>query len=538
MLPDIRLSKSNTLIFLTLVIFFGLTSIYLGKDINWDLRNYHFYNSYSFFNGRLKYDYLPAQIQTFHNPFLHLIIYQIITHFTPKISGFIIGGFQGINCFIIFSMAQIILPNNYSPRWKLFLSLLIAVLGASSPMFISEIGTTLGDNLTSLLVLLGFLFIIRNQKYNYLISGLFFGCSIGFKLTNLVYGLAILITVIIIQKRIAQKISKAISIIIGLSVGILLTGGYWMWMMLENYKNPLFPYYNAIFKSPYFSLVNFRDERFIPKNIIHAISYPFLWAVKEHPSLELAFRDFRWLIIGFLFIILALKLIIINLNAPINNFLFTVNSTSHENLPTEINTNLEDSNQYIILLFTFLSFFIWLFQFGYQRYLIPLELMSGLATFCLLNQIIKRKWFKINLFICLTILIITTTQSPSWGRVSWNKYWLEVITPNIELPDTTLVIMVGTEPTSYVIPFFPKRVRFVRIDGNFARFIKNTLLEKEITEIIQKHQGNFLMLCTEDDNTKYLDILNTYNLQISKERCQLIKSQFEEMKLCPVNKLY
>jgi hypothetical protein len=46
----------------------GIVSLYLGQDISWDIRNYHFYNPYMLLTGRMQYDILPAQIQTFLNP--------------------------------------------------------------------------------------------------------------------------------------------------------------------------------------------------------------------------------------------------------------------------------------------------------------------------------------------------------------------------------------------------------------------------------------------------------------------------------------
>jgi Glycosyltransferase family 87 len=523
-----HLSKINTFILVILVLTFGLISIYLGKDINWDLRNYHFYNSYSFLNGRIKYDYLPAQIQTFHNPLLHLLIYKIITIFPSEIAGFCLGGLQGINCFIVVLISQKVLLNKYSAKVNLFLSLLVAVVGACAPIFICEIGTTFGDNLTSIFVLLGFFLIISNQKYKYLLSGFFIGLAIGFKLTNLIYGLSTVTTILVLEKTFRQRISANFSIVVGIVIGAFCTGGYWMWRMIEIYKNPLFPYYNNIFKSPYFSLINFRDDRFIPRSIFHAISYPFLWAFNKHPSLELAFQDLRWLIILLLFIFLMLALI---LKQASSSKLDRNTSYFISNHPS---TNIK-TNEYIILI-TIFSFIIWIFQFGYHRYLLPLELISGLTIFCLLEQITKVELIRIYSFILLSVLIITTTQSPSWGRSEWHKSWFEVTIPRIEFPKNTLVLMGSGEPTSYVIPFFPKHVKFVRIDGNFVEFIKATYLDQEITETIQGNKGIFWILLPENDNKIYADVLNSYNLEIGLEPCEIIKSQFEQLKLCPVKR--
>jgi hypothetical protein len=42
-----------------------LLNLAMGQDANWDLRNYHWYNAYSFLNGRFFFDVVPAQTPSF-----------------------------------------------------------------------------------------------------------------------------------------------------------------------------------------------------------------------------------------------------------------------------------------------------------------------------------------------------------------------------------------------------------------------------------------------------------------------------------------
>src|SRR2546425_5096832 len=46
----------------------AISTFLLRQDVNWDLRNYHFYNAWAFVHGRLGWDLAPAQGGTFHNP--------------------------------------------------------------------------------------------------------------------------------------------------------------------------------------------------------------------------------------------------------------------------------------------------------------------------------------------------------------------------------------------------------------------------------------------------------------------------------------
>ncbi len=80
-------------VFIQSFLFFGLLSVYLGKDNNCDLRNYHYYNAFAFLHHRLGFDYLPAQLQTFLNPILDLPSYCLIHNTHPILAGFILVGF-------------------------------------------------------------------------------------------------------------------------------------------------------------------------------------------------------------------------------------------------------------------------------------------------------------------------------------------------------------------------------------------------------------------------------------------------------------
>ena len=63
----------------------GLLGVVLGQDVNWDLRNYHWYNAYAFLNGRYDGgDFMPSQTQFFFNPLLDVPFYLLATHAAPS----------------------------------------------------------------------------------------------------------------------------------------------------------------------------------------------------------------------------------------------------------------------------------------------------------------------------------------------------------------------------------------------------------------------------------------------------------------------
>ena len=148
--------KSRLAAALILVIaplFFGVLALLLGQDANWDLRNYLWYNAYAFLNGRYGFDLLPSQIPYFYNPLLDVPFYLLATHVSAQVAGFILGTFQGLNFILLFMIAYLSLIIT-DTRLKVAACACLAALGMLGGGGIAQIGTTFGDNITSLGVLM------------------------------------------------------------------------------------------------------------------------------------------------------------------------------------------------------------------------------------------------------------------------------------------------------------------------------------------------------------------------------------------------
>lgn len=49
---------------LAMPVLFGLVSLMLGQDDNWDMKNYHWYDPYALLHGRVGVDMAPGQWQS------------------------------------------------------------------------------------------------------------------------------------------------------------------------------------------------------------------------------------------------------------------------------------------------------------------------------------------------------------------------------------------------------------------------------------------------------------------------------------------
>lgn len=453
---------------------YGIYSIIIGQSAYWDLLNYHYYNGFAVFNGRLGQDILAAQLQTFINPLLDLPFYLGSILSRPITLGFAIGLVQGLNLALVYIIARRLLGYQASNSGDYvtcsLTSLMIAIVGTTAPLFLSEIGTIGGDNLTSIPVLAGIALVFcvpKPHKWHIpLLSGLLLGAATGLKLTNAVFAVGMIICAWWYDRKLKNSISQLGLFCLGCGTGFLLVHGWWSWYLWQEYGNPVFPYYNAVFQSPYYGLYNFQDARFPPDNIIDALSYPFQWAIGLHPSAEVLFRDLRFALISILIVPAAVI-------ACLRYFRDRAMPIRHDSLS--------------ILTFFLVSYIIWISMFAIQRYMIVLELLTGLVIYLLLKMMIKSTKLRIIIFVPAALLMMITTIPADWGRTAWSSSWFDVRIP-VELTESNqMFIMLTSEPYSYVISAFPPDSRFVRIDGNLDP--TGTKFEEEIRAAIAEHKG-------------------------------------------------
>ena len=177
----------------------GLLSLHFGKDFSWDYQNYHGYNGYAFFHGRLDVDIAPAFLQTYFNPRIDATCYFLSTRLSDRCAGFLLGGLQGVNLWFVFVLIRMFLR----PDMGRFLLWLIPLAGMSlalaMPMIRIQTGRMFHDNTASGFVLCSLLLLLRVdgarvsrwQPAVLLLAGLLAGGVAGMKLTNVVFGLGL-----------------------------------------------------------------------------------------------------------------------------------------------------------------------------------------------------------------------------------------------------------------------------------------------------------------------------------------------------------
>ena len=320
--------------------------------------NYHEYNVWAVINDRYGIDAMPAGFQTYFNPVVYFPIYYL-RHLLPLPYGMmIIGAVHGLNLLLIYFLVRVLLRETATAS-AIGAAILIAAVG---PMTLSEVGTSFSDILTALPILAGCVLILsagRIDHGRYVLAGLLIGAAVGLKLTNAVYAIGAVAAVLAARRPLMATLCLGI----GGAVGALATGGAWSLMLWRELGNPIFPLFNAVFRSPELVAANIMDWQFLPRGMLDALAYPFYWLVGDNRSSEYPFRDARFAV--------ATVLIVLGIG---------------RGLVTRTDIFTRRDTQF--LLFFGVSYAAWLAVFSIQRYAVVLELLCA----PLIVLLIARSW--------------------------------------------------------------------------------------------------------------------------------------------------
>ncbi len=503
----------------------GLISITLGQDANWDLQNYHYYNGYVFFNASPVQDFLAAGAASYFNPLPDALNYSMIKHLPPRLTGFFLGAIQGINFFLLAVIANIWIKKSSSLVARLIAVTAISLLGLISANVIGEIGATFNDLTIPIWVLLSILIIgvllkpestVERKFLLALLAGLCLGVAVGLKLTMALYFVGAFFAFISLKNQYGKlKISSLF--LLGALLGFMLVDGYWMLLLWKNFRNPIFPYYNELFQSPYYYTQKIIDYRFFPRNVIQTLFYPFYFSWKRLAS-EVPFRDFRLAAVYLLLIIYAGKLCLTN--------------RGRKSLPLcDEDCSQREYTKFLIIFFV-VSYLLWQFQFSIQRYAMVLDIMAPLLIYILIVNIFTDLRV-INVTLFLTFVFLAVTVKPmKWGRVKWTSSYFDVQIPQPSLSQKKAVVLIAESPLAYLRPFFPRDWHFTNISSTGPDL---PYFNKLINIWSQSNENQYFVLYKDKPKSDLVNQLNPYGFNLLGP-CELIQTKLGVYRICPVSK--
>jgi len=437
---------------------FGIWSVLLGQDKNWDLLNYHLYNPYAFLNDRVEFDLAPAGIQTYFSPMLDVAYFTAISHLSPKTVGFLLGFLQGLNFFLLFKIAGRVLKNHEQSN---LYALLLALAGVLTVGFLAEVGTTMQDNLVALFPLLSLWMIISSigalnaarQRPVWLLviaAGIVAGIGIGLKLVTAIYALPLCLSFLVLPVPVFRRFK--LSFIFGLSVllGLFATGGYWLFEVWRLFGNPLFPQFNNYFHGELAPLEETRDLRFLPKTLFDKIFYPVIFTFDPQRAAELRYQQFSWLVA---------YIAVLGLFA--NKLISFFRKTKEQR-------RWSPEAAYLLAFFC-ISYFFWLNIFGIYRYLIVIELLIPLLLFVIITYLFNARFTAMVALLCIGLLTIVNLRgTPDWGHAEWADTVYRVEASELSAVPEPAAIYLAGQPLAWIAPALDIHSPFIQIVPNMS----------------------------------------------------------------------
>ncbi|MCQ2788902.1 MAG: DUF2029 domain-containing protein [bacterium] len=489
--------KINLLVLLFLILIAGIANIPLGAEIDWDYLAYHYYNAYAVLNNRLDIDMMPSGIQSYLNPVLDIISYVMVNslkHY-PKLLLFLQAmpyAFLGFSIYLL--NKELFIKISEKKLFNCILIFVSSVICLSETTLISEFGMSFNDiQITTLIVLALWLLIksFKDYKSKYLKwAGFLIGLACGLKFTTGIYAITLVLAYMLCAKHDdIKELFKQVGIICLFSLlGLVVIDGWWACILWHKFKNPVFPYYNSIFKSEWFTSINYHDYKFWKSGFFNILFLPLKWSETTYvfyekwnlfvyesarglPSnnynivIEWPFFDLRhvfmyfstWILCFFVGRQIFVSKIAQDIQKPKNIF------EKISRLFNKIdNLSIMGKEQLFLLSVVIISYFIWATHFGIIRYLLPSLVLCG--TFIVMVVIQFTKWLNDRrLYLGLIYLLFIVNIGYCTNPGARSDVFLYA--PDLHIEDNSVVYLSG-KPASYLIAGQNKNARYIYLTGD------------------------------------------------------------------------
>ncbi len=496
---------------LAISIIWSITSLFVFKswsshmpNRDWDAASAHSYLGQALFRGWYQDDWLvAANGGTYLWPITNLLL------FLPRYFGFPQIGNLLITIIVVYLTIQILLGisklvfNTQISRSQIHFAVILSIL---SPYWLAELGTTLSSWISVPLVLAGLFYLLRYQndgfsKGDLFLSGVTLGLSFALRLTNVIYVLSSLVLLVIFTigslPSLQQKIKHFFYFISGIFVGIIPIIPWWMFTYFST-GNPVFPFYNNIFKSQYYPLENFKDTRWewsVPHSILNI---PTGWFAGT-PVAELKSIDIR---VSMVFVLYVTLFILYFYKKIFRNTL--QNFVEERYLNSKVLTQDLHKFQLFFHLWIITSTVLWIYLFGYVRYWIAVEILLGLAIMHLISMLLrKHKWRNLAIGIVLALSAITlnppnwTTASSVAGIGTFEQPWDSELTR--EVSKISGVLLVEGSPVAFLRETSPDvtnmiNITFPNTPEVFIELARNDLERKNLNLVTTKSESEIATL--------------------------------------------
>jgi hypothetical protein len=447
----------------------------------------------------------------------------IAEHAPAWVSVCYLGALGSISWFLSGRIAWSLL-RDVKHRWRLILSLIAAGFAVVAPATLTEFATTFGDLPTSILVLSAILLIVNaNFEHSAAIrrasaAGLLMGLAVGLKLTNVPFLVAAAVALVLADPLMWRRRLTALGAFgAGSIVGAALSGGYFWIRNWERFGNPIYPFYNRIFGSPYFDDINGRDTRFVAKTPFDHLTLPWRMVTESGYPSELPGRDLRWALLASLGVAVACLAA------------WRRASRHGESAAGPARPDVRFFGWFMLL-----SWAIWSLQFGAPRYFISIEMLSGCALIMLLRALMSSPLRVTVASLCMlaataSVMIVPAYPGTPIAKGTWYSFRGDALTRQ---PDT-MIVMQTHYMLNYTIAAFPDDATFVELWAfQHPTSPQGALRRREVSAAVRHHTGPILSVVLSKDRARSARAASRLGFTQSTD-CGRLQSSYYPPLLCP-----
>jgi hypothetical protein len=416
-------------------------AVLAGKDVNWDLLNYHYYLGYELLGRRLAQDFFAASAQSYLNPIGYLPFYLMVSSgWHSVLASIALAALHGLSLTFLFLIARKLFAH-LAPREQLVFSLLGTALGAATWVFWPTVGSSFLDPLLAPAILAALLLLVEGRRPG--LAGALFGAAAALKYSNAIY----LIAALPLAFTAGARLRGAAAYALGAGLALAALAGPWLFLLAREFGNPVFPLMNAWFESPHAPAVNLASGRFGPRELADALGFPFrMAALDRHLYSETFAPDLR-----------LAALVAATLAIPLAR-----------RRPQQ--SALQDAD-WRVLGFLAAAWVLWLATSANARYGLPVLLLAGLALARLAERALPQRAARIALATLLAAQVaVCLVASPMRWFIAepWSTRWLPYEAPERALREAALYLSVEILPMAVVAPFLHPASSFVNFAGQHS----------------------------------------------------------------------
>jgi hypothetical protein len=522
-----------------------------GQDFNWDQQNYHIGIAFLQAHGTFWDSVAPAGIRSYFNPYVQQAQFFAMQHLSPICFAALLAVLQSM----AFMLAGLICAEIARPAdgWK---ALLLGLSGFSlclmAPMSLAVAGTTCIELLTSVPVLAAYAVLLARGRWLGLscsgaLAGALLGIATALKVTNGLFALGVVGFALAGPDNPRQRLRWMVICAVAGMLAAIAVGGSWQLGLWERFGNPFFPYYNNIFHSPDFDLIDLRDERFPAHSVFDIWRYPLYWLLGGNPnSTSWRYPLFHWLLGG--------KVPRMGMPTPstevaIYDARWIVAISGGTLFLAALLVSRRWGRSRLVepatgLFFAFVvDYLLWITQLGYTRYMLPLEILCG-AIILVLFQVVVPYSLRAGVLLSMAAVSWRILLVPDLGHLPWRPYWQSINPTPLDFGGPAIIFL-AARPSSFVAASLPSDARYVGIYGpeRYGDFVfkgfdlsagNNTQLTRQLKQELTS-EPNVLLKEIDQGSTPSdsVAVLASYGLRITNQ-CEMLQVADKSFRICDV----